>query len=124
ILSTQLNRFFLKRWSMQEICIIANIGQAIVGLLMLISLWTNTISLTSILGLTFGYLMCQGFIFPNASAMAMAPFKLNAGSASALLGFLQMGLGAFSSGLVSLFHNNTAYPMLIAMAICAVLSLL
>lgn len=124
ILSTQLNRLFLKRWTMQQICIIANIGQVLVGLLMLISLWTNQISLTVVLGLTFGYLMCQGFIFPNASAMAMSPFKVRAGSASALLGFLQMGLGAFSSGLVSLFHNNTAQPMLLTMAICAVLSLI
>src|SRR5690606_40566428 len=60
----------------------------------------------------------------NASAMAMSPFKVRAGSASALLGFLQMGLGAFSSGLVSLFHNNTAQPMLLTMAICAILSLI
>ena len=123
ILSTQLNRFFLKRWSMQQICIIANCGQVIVGLLMLLSLWTNFISLPVILGLTFGYLMCQGFIFPNASAMAMAPFKISAGSASALLGFLQMGLGSLSSGLVSLFHNNTPQPMVSAMGICAILSL-
>lgn len=124
ILSTQLNRFFLKRWSMQQICIIANYCQVAVGLTMLICLWTDNITLPSILALTFGYLMCQGFIFPNASAMAMAPFKVSAGSASALLGFLQMGLGALSSGLVSLLHNNTPQPMLSAMGICAVLSLL
>ena len=124
ILSTQLNRLCLKRWSMQQICIVANIGQVIVGILMLLSLWTNQISLSILLGLTFGYLMCQGFIFPNASAMAMAPFKISAGSASALLGFLQMGLGALSSGLVSFFHNDTPQPMLIAMAICAITSLL
>lgn len=124
ILSTQLNRVFLKRWTMQQICIVANIGQVIVGILMLISLWTNHISLGMILGLTFGYLMCQGFIFPNASAMAMSPFKVSAGSASALLGFLQMGLGAISSGLVSLLHNNTPLPMLMTMAICAILSLI
>lgn len=124
ILSTQLNRVFLQRWTMQQICIVANVGQVIVGILMLISLWTGHISLSIILGLTFGYLMCQGFIFPNASAMAMAPFRISAGSASALLGFLQMGLGALSSGLVSLFHNNTPLPMLITMAICAILSLI
>ncbi|MCA5006491.1 multidrug effflux MFS transporter [Sphingobacterium bovistauri] len=123
ILSTQLNRIFLKRWSMQDICIVANFGQVVVGLLMLILLWTNNINLPVILGLTFGYLMCQGFIFPNASAMAMEPFKISAGTASALLGFLQMGLGALSSGLVSLFHNNTPQPILIAMGSCAILSL-
>lgn len=123
IISTQLNRVFLKKWSMQQICVVANIGQVLVGLLMLVSLWNNMITFPVILGLTFGYLMFQGFIFPNASAMAMAPFRISAGSASALLGFLQMGLGALSSGLVSIFHNNTPQPMLLAMCICAVLSL-
>lgn len=123
IFSTQLNRVFLKRWTMQEICFIANIGQVVVGILMAVSLWTNMVTLPIILGLTFGYLMFQGFIFPNASAMAMSPFKVSAGSASALLGCLQMGLGALSSGIVSLLHNQTAQPMLFAMCVCAVLSL-
>jgi DHA1 family bicyclomycin/chloramphenicol resistance-like MFS transporter len=119
-----LNRICLKKWSLQQICLVANIGQVIVGIIMVITLWTNVISLPVILGLTFGYLMFQGFIFPNASAMAMAPFRISAGSASALLGFIQMGLGAVSSGLVSLFHNNTPKPMLLAMCICALLSLI
>jgi len=124
IVSTQLNRVFLKRWSMQQICFVANIGQVLVGIMMVVSLWTNAITLPVILGLTFGYLMFQGFIFPNASAMAMGPFRMSAGSASALLGFLQMGLGAVSSGLVSLFHNKTPQPILFAMCICALLSLI
>lgn len=124
ILSTQLNRLFLKRWSMRQICMVANMCQVLVGLAMLISLYINYMSLPMILGLTFGYLMCQGFIFPNASAMAMAPFKVTAGTASALLGFLQMGLGAISSGLVSLLHNDSTQPMLITMGLCAFLSLI
>ncbi|WP_159635342.1 multidrug effflux MFS transporter [Sphingobacterium composti Ten et al. 2007 non Yoo et al. 2007] len=124
ILSTQLNRMLLKRWSMQQICLIANICQVAVGLFMFLSLTLNFINLPILLGLTFGYLLCQGFIFPNASAMAMAPFKVTAGTASALLGFLQMGLGALSSGVVSLLHNDTAQPMLVCMGFCALFSLL
>lgn len=123
ILSTQLNRLVLKRWSMQSICMIANICQVGVGMLMVATLWLNMVNLQSILGLAFCYLFCQGFIFPNASAMAMFPFKTNAGSASALLGFLQMGLGAISSAAVSLLHNQSAQPMLYVMCIAAALSL-
>lgn len=119
ILATQLNRFFLKRWTMSQISRIANIGQAFVGLLMLYFAWSNTFDLYVLIGLVFFYLLCQGFIFPNASAMALAPFKATAGTASALLGFLQMGLGALSSGLVSLFHNKTQVPMLTVMCVCA-----
>lgn len=119
IIATQLNRFFLKRWSMSQISKIANIGQSCVGIAMLIFAFSGAINLNILVGLLFCYLLFQGFIFPNASAMALAPFKASAGSASALLGFLQMGLGALSSGLVSLLHNKTQAPMLIVMCFCA-----
>ena len=118
IMATQINRFCLKKWSMTQISKVANICQALVGIAMIISVITNIINLPILLGLVFMYLLCQGFIFPNMSAMALAPFKHSAGSASALLGCLQMGLGAISSGLVSFFHNGTQTPMLIVMCIC------
>ncbi|MCI0920103.1 multidrug effflux MFS transporter [Sphingobacterium rhinopitheci] len=119
IIATQLNRYFLKKWSMSQISKIANIGQSCVGISMLVFAFTGTVNLPVLVGLLFCYLLCQGFIFPNASAMALAPFKASAGSASALLGFLQMGLGALSSGLVSILHNKTQVPMLVVMCICA-----
>lgn len=123
IIATQLNRWFLKKWSMSQISRLANFGQSAVGIVMLIFALTGTINLNVLIGLLFCYLLFQGFIFPNASAMALAPFKAKAGSASALLGCLQMGLGAISSGLVSLFHDKTQVPMLIVMCICACASL-
>ncbi|MFD2555763.1 multidrug effflux MFS transporter [Sphingobacterium tabacisoli] len=124
ILATQLNRQLLKRWSMSEISRIANIGQALVGIAMLVSVWTHSLNLQLLIALVFGYLLCQGFIFPNTSAMALSPFKRTAGSASALLGCLQMGLGAVSSGIVSFFHNGTETPMLLVMCSCACIALL
>jgi DHA1 family bicyclomycin/chloramphenicol resistance-like MFS transporter len=72
--------------------------------------------------LIFGFMMMQGFVFPNASALAIEPFTRNAGSASALLGSLQMASGAVASALVSYCHNNTALPMAGVMATCGVLS--
>lgn len=124
ILATQLNRQFLKRWTMSQISRVANCGQAIVGIAMLVSVWTHTLNLQILVALVFGYLLCQGFIFPNTSAMALSPFKSAAGSASALLGCLQMGLGAVSSGIVSFFHNGTEAPMLLVMCSCACIALL
>lgn len=124
ILATQLNRQFLKRWTMSQISRVANCGQALVGIAMLVSVWTHTLNLQILIALVFGYLLCQGFIFPNTSAMALSPFKSAAGSASALLGCLQMGLGALSSGVVSFFHNGTEAPMLLVMCSCACIALL
>lgn len=52
----------------------------------------------------------------------MAPFTKNAGRASALMGAIQLGIGAFTSALVSFLHNDSALPMSGVMAACAVLS--
>ena len=54
----------------------------------------------------------------------MAPFSKNAGSASALMGAIQMGIGAFTSAVVSFLSNNTAMPMTGIMAACALISFL
>ncbi len=40
----------------------------------------------------FVLLTCAGFTNPNGSALALAPIRQHLGSASALLGFLQMGI--------------------------------
>ena len=51
--------------------------------------------------LLFIFLGCIGLTNPNASALALAPFTKNAGSASALLGFFQLGVGALISTGIS-----------------------
>ena len=52
-----------------------------------------------------------GFTQPNAFAGAMAHDPQRAGSASALMGFLQFGLGAAGGALAGALHNGTALPM-------------
>ena len=72
--------------------------------------------------LIFIFLCCQGFTFPNSSALSLAPFSQHAGSAAALLGGIQMSIGALISALVSLLSNHTALPMTGVMAACALTS--
>jgi DHA1 family bicyclomycin/chloramphenicol resistance-like MFS transporter len=60
----------------------------------------------------------------NAIALALEPFTRNAGTASALIGSLQMVAGALSSGLVSYLHNGTMMPMVLMMAGCTCIGLL
>src|SRR6185369_11075186 len=61
--------------------------------------------------LIFICLCMTGLLYPNITALAMAPFDKAAGSASALLGTIQYTLGASGGALVGLFHNGTALPM-------------
>ena len=60
---------------------------------------------------------------PNATALAMRPFEKNAGSASSLLGFIQMGLGAFATIAIGILNIKTVLPMAMSMVACSLLSL-
>ncbi|HWW05546.1 Bcr/CflA family multidrug efflux MFS transporter [Collimonas sp.] len=72
----------------------------------------------------FGFLASYGFISPNASAIALSQQGRQAGTASALMGTLQFGLGILSGVSMSLWHDGTALPLMTVMAICGVGSLL
>lgn len=56
-------------------------------------------------------------IIPNGTAGAMGPFPSKAGAVSALLGFLQMALGATAGWLVGLLHDGTTLPMTLTIGI-------
>jgi DHA1 family bicyclomycin/chloramphenicol resistance-like MFS transporter len=124
VIATQLNRYFLKKHSSEQISQLANTWQAFIGVLMIVALLTNTLTFPVTLILIFFLLFGHGFIFPNTSAVALTPFKSLAGSASALLGCIQMAIGALASAVVSLLHNETPWPMLGVMCAGAILSLI
>jgi DHA1 family bicyclomycin/chloramphenicol resistance-like MFS transporter len=54
----------------------------------------------------------------------MAPFSKEAGSASALMGAIQMGAGSFAAALVGFLNAKTALPMTGVMASCTGVGLL
>ena len=118
--SSQLNSVILKKYSSEQIIKVALYFQTTVVILLVMTAFFGIANLYSTVILIFLFLCCQGFIFPNTSALSMAPFGHNAGSASALMGFIQMSLGAFMSAMVSVLHNKTALPMTGVMAFCSV----
>lgn len=122
IISSQINGFILRRFQSEYIAKRAVSIQALVGLAMIILTVADLISLPVVVFLVFAYLFCQGFVFPNTSALALRPFEHSAGSASALLGFVQMAIGAITSFLTSFLHTGTALPMLGIMALCTICS--
>lgn len=124
ILATQINRIMLNRSTSEQISTKASFVQASTGIVMIIVTSLGWIDLVVFLALIYIYLGAQGFIFPNTSAMALAPFGKLAGSASALLGCIQMSLGALTSALVSYLHDGTALPMVGVMGLSALISYL
>ena len=124
ICSSQLNNLLLKRYSSAGIIRAVLTAQTLIGLLLAAGTAAGILGLYGTIACIFLFLSCQGFSFPNSSALSMAPFTKEAGSASALMGALQMGVGALASAMVGLFFNNTALPMAAIMAGCALIALL
>jgi DHA1 family bicyclomycin/chloramphenicol resistance-like MFS transporter len=122
--ASQLNSVLLKGYESRQIIKVALLCQTVTGLLLFTGTATGLLDLFSTIFFIFIFLCCQGFTFPNSSALSLAPFSKNAGSASAVLGGIQMSIGAFTSAVVSVLHNHTALPMTGVMACCASLSFL
>lgn len=101
--------------------------QAAAGLALLMAALTGWGGLAGLLVPLFFYVGCIGMISPNATALAMAPYGRNAGSASALLGSLQFGMAALSAALMGVLHaaphEKPALPMAAVIAACGLLAL-
>src|SRR5699024_5744890 len=107
VIASQVNNVVLNRFSSERVARIAASIQSLVGLTMITLSLFDWMTLPILIALIFSYMSCQGFVFPNASALSLNPFTKSAGSASALLGFIQMTIGAFASFLTSFLHNHT-----------------
>ena len=58
-----------------------------------------------------------GLAYPwNAAALALVPFDRNIGSASAMLGFLQIGVSGLASASVGIFNSHTMMPVALILA--------
>jgi hypothetical protein len=71
--------------------------QVFTGLVFFAAARIHVIGLLAMLVLFFFFLLSIGLTAPNAAALGLAPFSRDAGSASALLGFLQAGAGSLLS---------------------------
>jgi DHA1 family bicyclomycin/chloramphenicol resistance-like MFS transporter len=119
ISASQLNNIALQRYSSEQIIKIASGCQSIIGITLLCSTLLGLANLVVVVLLAFLFLACQGFIFPNATALALAPLGHNAGNASGIIGAIQMTVGATAAGVISVLQNHTAVPMATVMTCCA-----
>jgi DHA1 family bicyclomycin/chloramphenicol resistance-like MFS transporter len=116
IVLSQFNSVLLRRYTSQQIIRVAMGGQVMVAAIFLVGAIAGWYGLAATIALLFVFLFFLGFTYPNAAALALAPFAKNAGTASSLLGTLQMGIGALASVAVSAFSNGTMLPMVAVIA--------
>jgi MFS transporter, DHA1 family, multidrug resistance protein len=79
----------------------------------------NAYVLWGLLFLSFG---CLGFVIPSTAVLALEDHGPIAGTASALMGTLQLSTGAVMIVLVSAFYDGTPLSMVCAILACAVIA--
>ncbi len=114
--SSQFNAMLLRKYSSENIIRTMLAGQLIFSSILLIVSISGFLNLPLIILLLFLILSCVGILHPNAAALSLAPFSKNAGSASAVMGAIQMGAGAFITIIISIFEDISILPMAFAMA--------
>ncbi len=121
---SQVNLLLTRRFAGERILQVALVCQCLVSVVFLIGTLSESFGLVATIVLFFAFLLCLGILSPNATALALAPFGKNAGSASALLGFLQIGTGALASAGVGLFSSGSRLPAISILAATALTALL
>lgn len=115
----QMNHLLLKYSSSRQVFRWALNAQVIVGAAFLLLSLASDLGKWETVALLFVFLHCAGITYPNAAALALEPFSKNIGSASSLLGFLQLGCGAVAAALVGLLDVEGTLPMAVVMSTCS-----
>ncbi len=118
ITGSQINRLLLRRFSEEQIAIAAAIGLVIISAALLATMLAGVNLFAATLACIAPFMFLLGIINPNTSALALASVTKNIGMASALTGFIQMGLSALAAAAVSFFSNHSAVPMAVIIMAC------
>ncbi|KAF1005388.1 MAG: Bicyclomycin resistance protein [Pseudomonas fluorescens] len=120
---SQLTARLSARFGLAPVIRGAAIGVAVVmTLLALTTLWGNNLAwMMALLFTGYGFL---GLLLPAAGVLSLEDHGAVAGSASALLGAIQMITAAVTMALVGLYADHTPAPMLIGIALSALAALL
>ena len=119
---SQATGFLVGKFGLNRVVRIA-VGGYAAAMLVLLGLYTAGFDSIWVMGvmmfIAFGFL---GLVLPSTSVLAMEEQGEIAGSASALLGTIQMIVAVGVMGIVGSFFNGTAMPVVISFAICAVIA--
>lgn len=121
--ASQVNVVLLRRVSSETLFLRFLVAQVVFGALFLAGTWAGILGLHGTLAVLFCFLCCVGVTNPNASALAIAPFTRNAGSASALLGFFQLGTGAVISTAIGAASPDDRVPIVAIFGVTAAIGL-
>nr|WP_247656998.1 multidrug effflux MFS transporter [Micromonospora sp. U56] len=125
IAATQFNVRLLRRHSPQRILVVALGVGTVAGLALLAFAATGLGGLPSLLVSLWVVLAAAGLAMPNAPALALSRHGEAAGTASALLGAVQFGVGALAAPLVGVLGTGAvAMALVVAGGMVAAMAVL
>ncbi|WP_233489196.1 multidrug effflux MFS transporter [Blastococcus sp. TF02-9] len=108
IAATQLNPVLLRRWSPAQVLVSGTAAGAVAGAVLVALAVTTTGGLWGVALSLWAVLAACGLALPNAPALALSRHGDAAGTAAALLGAVQFGVGALVSPVVGLLGDDAA----------------
>lgn len=113
---SQVNAALVRGRSLDRVLGLALFAPCLAGVMLAIAAIAGLAALPVLVAGFFLFIAGLGCINPNASALALAHQGHRAGTASALMGTLQFGLGTLAGVAVSVWHDGTAVPLGVVMA--------
>lgn len=122
ILASQIGVRLLNIASPQRLLYLAqNTQLAIVFTGLLFTLF-GIMNVYGMMAVLMGFMACQGIINPNAAALALSQQGRRLGTASALMGTIQMLCGALAGLAVSSWQLLSPLPLATVLAVCVLIS--
>jgi len=117
---SQATGFLVGQFGLNRVVRMA-VGGFVASMMALLAVYLGGIDSVWVLGvfmfIAFGFL---GLVLPSTSVLAMEEQGAIAGSASALMGTVQMIVASVVMGIVGACSDGTARPMVIAFALCSI----
>jgi DHA1 family bicyclomycin/chloramphenicol resistance-like MFS transporter len=121
---SQLTGTLTQRFGLPRVIRAAASGFALAMLVLAISFAAGVNSLFVLMALLFTGYGFLGLVLPSTAVLSLEHHGAIAGTASALMGSLQMIIGSAIMALAGLFANGTPRPMVFGIAGCAIASFL
>jgi MFS transporter, DHA1 family, multidrug resistance protein len=106
IAATQLNAYLLRAFEPRVLLLVAIISGTVFGLVLVTTAATGFGGIIGIIVPMWAVLFSVGLALPNAPALALGRHGEAAGTAAAMLGAVQFGVGAIVSPMVGILGND------------------
>lgn len=122
IVAAQFSARMLNKHTPKKLLKIAQLSLVIMTLIAVSLSLFGLINLPLLMLCLMGFMASQGFVNPNAAALALAEQGPRLGTASALMGSLHMICGSIAGFAISTWHTGSPLPLTTILFACAILS--